>query len=91
MSDTNLDAYKAIGEEGGTDALALVATIMEANAAATERTFQQLYESECEAHARTIEELKSWKTRYYRARSRFMELFDFDPDHGDLGRVVDDE
>lgn len=30
--DNNLDAYKAIGEEGGTDALALVATCMEQNA-----------------------------------------------------------
>lgn len=81
-----LETYAAIGEEGGTEALALVATIMEHNAAARERTWQQLYESEIEAHARTIEKLSRAEERLAQAQDRMARLFDFDPDYWGVER-----
>ena len=76
----NLAAYQAIGDEGGMQALAMVADIMERNQAATAGMLESLYEGEVEAHKLTKRRLAIAEARLAQAQERFARLFDYDPD-----------
>jgi hypothetical protein len=84
MSDSTLDDYKAIGQEGGTEALALVANLMAQSAASNDATMNSLYEGERAAHERTKRRLVVAEERLAQAQDRLARLFDYDPNYWDV-------
>lgn len=77
----NLEAMKTIGNEGGVEALALVAAFQESSHRSIEAVFQSLYEGEKEAHECTSERLRIAEERLDQARDRFTRMFEHDPDY----------
>ena len=76
--DSNRDAYQQIGEEGGVEALSLVAHIMESSARSTQDLMNSLYEGEVEAHNATKERLATVSAQMFAVEQRLKRLL-FDP------------
>jgi hypothetical protein len=83
--ESNRDAYMAIGEEGGPEALALVATVMEHNARERDSLMASLYEGEVEAHKLTKARLAAANRRIALIESRLLGLIYDPPTPGELG------
>lgn len=73
MNDTH-EALLAVGDEGGPEAVALVATLMNQNARHLEATFESLFESEKAAHDRTKARLEKLQAHLEAIESRIYGL-----------------
>jgi hypothetical protein len=82
---SNHDAYAAIGEEGGPEALALVATVMEHNARERDSLMASLYEGEVEAHKKTKARLAFANKQLALIESRLLGLMYDPPRPGEMG------
>lgn len=85
MSDdgtSNQEVFRAIGDEGGPEALALVASIMESNARASDKLLASLYEGERTAHTQTKQRLHEAETQLAVIHKRFTAML-FDPPSDD--------
>jgi hypothetical protein len=69
------DDMTKIGEEGGTKALSLMATLMEQNHRDLEATFESLYLAEKEESARWRERCEELEDRLARAQARIEDIF----------------
>lgn len=71
---STLDDYKQLGDEMGTDALAMVADYMQRSAASTNRMQASLYEGEVAAHAETKALLRDSERQLFLVRQRLTNL-----------------
>lgn len=73
--------FARIADLGGSGALALVADLMQRDAAQTASILQSLYEGERAAHEKTKAQLAVAEARMARAQDRLAALFAYDPDY----------
>jgi hypothetical protein len=76
---TDIENFQSIGEEGGTDALALVSDLMTQSARHDASILQGLYEAEKRDRIAAERRAEIAEERLAQAQVRFADLFRYDP------------